>query len=182
MYRNHTQILVKHDRSGRFLKYDPNTKNTTVLHDGLFFPNGVALSKDKSFIIVVLTYDRQLAKYWLSGPKAGIMEHFAQVWMYPDNVKRNEDGDFWVAFNSGRSGHPPRLPVPEYGTGGGEGGVPLLAHDIVAAKFNADGSLVMLVDGGYETVLDTMSEVLEHKGNLWFGSVVKPYVVKLLIN
>ena len=45
------QLVLSGDPSGRLLKYNPHTKETTVLHRNLQFPNGVSLSKDGSFFV-----------------------------------------------------------------------------------------------------------------------------------
>lgn len=45
------QLVFTGDPSGRLLKYNPVTKETTVLRRGLQFPNGVSLSKDGSFFL-----------------------------------------------------------------------------------------------------------------------------------
>lgn len=45
------QLAFSGDDSGRFLKYNPKTKETTVLVRGLQFANGVSLSKDGSFVV-----------------------------------------------------------------------------------------------------------------------------------
>jgi len=41
---------------GRLLKYDPITRKTTVLLDGLWFANGVALSAKEDFILICETW------------------------------------------------------------------------------------------------------------------------------
>jgi sugar lactone lactonase YvrE len=41
--------------TGRFLMYDSISKKTKVLIQGLRFPNGVAVSKDGSFVVVAET-------------------------------------------------------------------------------------------------------------------------------
>lgn len=46
------QLVFSSEDSGRLLKYDPLTKETTVLLRGLQFPNGVSLSKDGSFLVL----------------------------------------------------------------------------------------------------------------------------------
>jgi sugar lactone lactonase YvrE len=38
--------------TGRLLKYDPGTGKVSVVLDNLAFANGVALSRDETFIIV----------------------------------------------------------------------------------------------------------------------------------
>lgn len=40
---------------GRLLKYDPITRKTTVLLDGLWFANGVALSPREDYIVICET-------------------------------------------------------------------------------------------------------------------------------
>ena len=43
------------ENTGRFLGYNPSSKETTVLIQGLRFSNGVAVSKDGTFVVVVET-------------------------------------------------------------------------------------------------------------------------------
>jgi sugar lactone lactonase YvrE len=40
------------DDTGRFVKYDPATKQTTVLINNLRVSNGLAVSKDGTFIVI----------------------------------------------------------------------------------------------------------------------------------
>lgn len=40
------------DMSGRLIRYDPKTKNNTVLLNRLSFANGVQLAKDESFVLI----------------------------------------------------------------------------------------------------------------------------------
>lgn len=49
--RNFMQLVFSAEDTGRVLKYDPTTKQTTVLLRNLRFPNGLSLSKDKSFFV-----------------------------------------------------------------------------------------------------------------------------------
>lgn len=45
------QLVFSAEPSGRVLKYDPKTKETTVLIRNLQFPNGLSLSEDYSFFV-----------------------------------------------------------------------------------------------------------------------------------
>lgn len=54
-YRNHFFILMEGEATGRLLRYDPPTRTTHVVLDGLAFPNGVQLSKDQSFLLFTET-------------------------------------------------------------------------------------------------------------------------------
>ena len=62
-YRNFLQLVFTADPSGRLLKYDPKTKETTVLLRDLQFPNGVSLSKDGSFFVFCEGMRGRLALY-----------------------------------------------------------------------------------------------------------------------
>lgn len=60
------------DPSGRLLSYNPATKKTHVVAQGFWFANGVALSKDETFIAVVETNTQTVHRVWLAGAKASL--------------------------------------------------------------------------------------------------------------
>jgi sugar lactone lactonase YvrE len=68
------------------------------LVEGLLFANGLALSKDETWIVVAETGRYRLHRYWLKGPKAGSLEVFAEVPGFPDNCSMSADGLVWVAI------------------------------------------------------------------------------------
>ena len=89
--------------AGRLLTYDFKTGKTEIVLDGLHFANGVALAEDESFVLIAETYRYRVQKYWISGPKAGQTEIFAEnLPGYPDNITRAPDGGFWIALVNGR--------------------------------------------------------------------------------
>src|SRR5262245_29175972 len=91
--------VLENSPYGRILRYDPETNTTTVLLQGLYFANGVALSAREDFVLVVETYHYQVRRYWLKGPKAGTSDIFAQNFPgFPDNITRDDNGNFWVAL------------------------------------------------------------------------------------
>ncbi|XP_050374805.1 protein STRICTOSIDINE SYNTHASE-LIKE 10-like [Argentina anserina] len=155
--------IISADRTGRLMQYDPSTKKVTVLLKGLAFPNGVVLSKDKSFLLLTETGTLKILRVWLRGPKANTVELFAQLVGFPDNIKRNNNGEFWVAINNG---------------GGGGGLIPTLLGDPVGAKFDEEGNVLEVLDGedSAAALLKSVSEVEEHNGKLWMGSVQNSYV------
>jgi hypothetical protein len=53
--RDHFFILLEGEATGRLLRYDPSTKTTFVILEGLAFPNGVQLSRDQSFMLFTET-------------------------------------------------------------------------------------------------------------------------------
>ncbi|MFY9179042.1 MAG: SMP-30/gluconolactonase/LRE family protein [Venatoribacter sp.] len=96
--------VLEHGGHGRLLKYDPSTKETTVLLRGLEFANGVALSQDESFVLVTETGNYDVIRYWLSGEKAGTHELFYEnLPGIPDGISSNREGVFWVALFAPRN-------------------------------------------------------------------------------
>lgn len=84
---------------GRLLRYDPQTKNTEVLLDGLYFANGVALSQHEDFVLANETYRYRIARLWLTGPLAGTSDVFIDnLPGFPDGVSANGQGTFWVGL------------------------------------------------------------------------------------
>src|SRR4029450_4905702 len=62
--------------TGRLLRYDPQTRQTSVRLDTLRFANGVALGPDDAFVLVNETVAARITRLWLTGPQAGIREIF----------------------------------------------------------------------------------------------------------
>ena len=92
--------------NGRLLSYNPITEQTSLLLDGLYFANGVALNHDESFVLVNETWRGQVRRYWLSGPNEGQTDIFANIydnigWVYVDNITFNDESIFWVATFNG---------------------------------------------------------------------------------
>ncbi|PHT34702.1 Protein STRICTOSIDINE SYNTHASE-LIKE 10 [Capsicum baccatum] len=78
-------------------EHDKSTKAVTVLLRGLAFANGVALSKDKSIVLVAENSTSRIVRYWLKGPSAGQHYTFIDLTGYPENIGKNSKGEFWVA-------------------------------------------------------------------------------------
>ena len=87
----------------------------------LQFANGVAVSLDGNFVMVTQTTSKNILRFWVRGPRAGTREVFATTQGFPDNIRRNINGEFWVAENSNGRGK--------------------------AAKFNANGNFMEAIDG-----------------------------------
>ncbi|KAL6655926.1 hypothetical protein ACP70R_006752 [Stipagrostis hirtigluma subsp. patula] len=156
---DYMMIILTGDATGRLLRYDPATGNVTVLASGLSFPNGVALSADRTHAVVAETASCRLLRHWLAGPAAGTTEPFADLPGYPDNVRRDDGrGGYWVALNRDKSW-------------AADGTTP---RSVAAVRVRAgDGSAAEALRGlGNATV----SEVLERRRQLWLGSVDTPYV------
>ncbi|XP_052187523.1 protein STRICTOSIDINE SYNTHASE-LIKE 3-like [Diospyros lotus] len=184
--RNFLQLIFSGEDSGRVLKYNPNTKETTVLVRNIQFANGLSLSKDGSFFVFCEGLGGRLWKHWLKGEKAGNSEVFAILPGFPDNVRTNENGEFWVAAHCRRnmyahlSGLYPKvrkfllkLPIParlQYliFIGGRQ-------HAMIV-KYSPEGKLLQILEDSQGKVVRAVSEVEERDGKLWMGSVLMSFV------
>ncbi|KAF6169952.1 hypothetical protein GIB67_034344 [Kingdonia uniflora] len=184
--RHFIQLVFSGDDSGRLLKYNPITKETTVLVRNLQFPNGVSMSKDKSFFVFCEGSLGRLRRYWLKGEKAGTSEVFAMLPGFPDNVRTNERGEFWVAIHCRRSmysyicGLYPRLrtfilKLPISAKIHYLINIGFRLHAMVI-KYSPDGEVLQVLEDSQGKVAKVVSEVEEKDGKLWMGSVLMPFI------
>ncbi|KAL5704365.1 hypothetical protein ACHQM5_022805 [Ranunculus cassubicifolius] len=153
--REHLRVSSSGDKTGRLMAYDLRTKQVTVLLKDIKYANGVALSKDKDFLLVSEIGNRRILRYWLQGEKANTTDVFANLFAAPDNIKRTANGDFWVALNNGRN---PGRSLPE----------------MIGLKLNPEGQTVQTLFG--DGLIQSVSEVHEHSGQLLIGTINMPYV------
>ncbi|CAJ2671610.1 unnamed protein product [Trifolium pratense] len=177
-------VLLSGDKTGRLMKYDKLTKEVKVLLSGLAFPNGVALSKDGSFLLVAETSTRKILRLWLHGPHAGQVDTFAVLPGYPDNVRRNSEGEFWVAL------HAKDTPFAKWTAANQWAAKVLLKfgnfkqlHKSLAQKPHAaaiklsdEGKILEVLEDCEGRTLKFISEVEEKDGKLWMASVLMPYI------
>ncbi|KAK1303128.1 hypothetical protein QJS10_CPB11g02294 [Acorus calamus] len=192
---NHFLILLEGEGTGRLLRYDPSTKTTHVVLRGLAFPNGVQISDDQKFLLFTETANyRQeknqvvLMRYWLEGPKRGKVEVFADLPGFPDNVRSNGRGQFWVAIDCCRTrraeffSNNPWLRSLYFK-------LPLrmshLARMIgmkmytVISLFDEQGKIVEVLEDRRGEVVKLVSEVREVDGKLWIGTVAHNHIATL---
>lgn len=158
--RFNTEIMMNADATGRLLRYDARTKSVAVLKAGLPYPNGVAVSRDGAHVVVAHTVPCQAFRYFLSGARAGQYDLLADLPGYPDNVRRDGKGGYWVALNQEKQrldATPATAPVKH----------------LVGVRLNADGEEVEELTAAKGV---TLSDVAEMKGKLWLGSVELEYV------
>ncbi len=96
--------LLEHRAHGRLLAYHPDTRETEILLDELYYANGVALSLDESFVLVVETTRYRVRRLWLSGPLQGLDELLIDnLPGFPDGISCDETGTFWLALVNPRN-------------------------------------------------------------------------------
>ncbi|KAL5063595.1 hypothetical protein RYX36_025332 [Vicia faba] len=84
--------------NGRFLSYNPSTKETTLLLRDLYFPNGVVVSPDQHSVVFCETVMMNCKKYYIQGPKKGSMEKFCDLPGMPDNIHYDGHGQYWIGI------------------------------------------------------------------------------------
>jgi sugar lactone lactonase YvrE len=168
--------LLEHQPNGRFMAYDPKTKQTRVLLRDLYFANGVAVSPDQSFVLVSDTGSYRVRRVWLTGAKQGQSDIFIDnLPGFPDGISSNGRDTFWLALVNRRDAaldalqpHPflkkvvLRLPnflqpnIKRYG---------------FALALDRNGQVVRNLQDPSPQCFTQIANVVEHKGNLYFGSI-----------
>lgn len=178
--------ILSGDKTGRLLKYDKATKQVKVLLRDLAFANGVALSKDRTFVLVAETTTARILRYWLLGPKTGKVDVFAELPGYPDNIRRNSNGEFWVALHSKTTlvGKVVRL---HSWVGKTLLKLPLTFKQLhsmliggkvhaTAIKLSENGEVLQVLEDREGKTLRLISEIEEKDGKLWMGSVMMSFI------
>ncbi|KAF3431850.1 hypothetical protein FNV43_RR26586 [Rhamnella rubrinervis] len=184
--RQFMSSVLSGDKTGRLLKYNISSKEVTVLLEGLAFANGVALSKDQSFVLVAETTTCRIHRLWLRGPNAGNTDIFAELPGFPDNVRRNPKGEFWVALHAKR-GILAKWVVSNTWAGNALLKLPLSFKQLhalfvggkahaTALRLSEEGKVLEVLEDCEGKNMKFISEVEEKDGKLWIGSVLMPFL------
>ena len=173
---NFTADLLEHGGNGRFFAYDPKNKTTRTLLRDLSFANGVAVSPDQSFVLVVETGTYRVHRVWLKGAKQGQSEVFIDnLPGFPDGISANGKDKFWLALVTPRDAaldkllpHPflrklvarlPKLLQP----------APQRYSFVLGLDLN--GRVVDNLQNGSPDCFAEIANAVEHNGDLYFGSI-----------
>ncbi|KAJ1404177.1 Strictosidine synthase, conserved region [Sesbania bispinosa] len=187
--RNYVSLILSRDNTGRLMKYEPQSGQVSVLLNNLTFANGVALSKDGNYILIVETTSCRVLRYWLETPKAGTLEVFADLPGFPDNIKRSPRGGFWVGIYSKREkfiqwilSYPwvgkalLRLPLDITKTYSYL--AKLKGSTGLAIRLSEKGDVLEIFEDRSRNRGKSISEVEERDGILWVGSIDAPFAAK----
>jgi sugar lactone lactonase YvrE len=168
--------LLEHRPNGRLLALDPQTQKPRTLLRDLYFANGVAVSPDQSFVLVVETGKYRVRRFWLNEPKVGQNDTFIDnLPGFPDGISSNGRDRFWLALPT------PRLAIVDR----------MLPHPFVRRivarlpKFlqpapkrysfvlglDQSGRVIENFQNGSPNCYAEISNVLEHNGTLYLGSI-----------
>ena len=98
------KIILETKPLGGLYLYDPTLKKVETLIDGTYFGNGVVLSRDESYVLMVETTKYRVVRYWLKGEKAGTTDIFIDnLPGFPNGISVREDGSYWLGFSTKRT-------------------------------------------------------------------------------
>jgi sugar lactone lactonase YvrE len=178
--------LLEHQPNGRFMAYDPKTKQTRVLLRDLYFANGVAVSPDQTFVLVNSTGDYSVRRFWLTGPKQGQSEVFIDnLPGFPDGISSNGQGTFWLSLVNRRDSaldalqpHPFLKKVvwrlPNFLQ-------PNIKRYAFVLGLDANGKVIRNLQDPSPQCFAQIANVVEHKGVLYFGSIGESAVGRLSV-
>ena len=85
-----------------------------MLHAGVVFANGVALTHDESAVLLAETGSYRVLRVERTGPGRGAVTPLIDALPgFPDNITRGDDGRYWIALVSPRNALVDRLaPYP----------------------------------------------------------------------
>ncbi len=169
---------------GRLLRYDPAKQRATVLRDGLYFANGVALSQHEDFVLVSETTRYRITRVWLAGPKAGTADVFAEnLPGIPDGIAANRSGTFWVAFFTLRNDELDRRLHPRAWAKALLAKLPRalwpkpVPYGLVAA-FDEEGRVLRTLHDPGGRHVRQITTAREHEGALYFGTLDDDWIGK----
>ncbi len=181
--KNARRILFEVKSDGGLYRYDPNTKTVETLIDSSFFGNGVAVSGNDEFVLMVDLTKYRIVRYWLKGDKQGQTDIFIDnLPGLPNGISRRADGSFWLGFTTRRDDLLDKY-QPKPGMKKLIFGIPLWLQP----KQEPFGMIMHLSNHGeilktyYDTsgkIVSEASSVEEHNGYLYLGGDLTDHIGK----
>ena len=171
-----TLDLLEHQPNGRLLAFDPKTKSTRTILKDLYFANGVAVSPDQSFLLVVDTGMYRVRRVWLNGPKQGQSETFIDnLPGFPDGISSNGKDKFWLALVTPRDSVFDRL-LPNPFLRKVVSRLPAFLQPApkrysFVLGLDLNGRVIDNLQDGSPSCYAEIANVVEHDGALYFGSI-----------
>ncbi|XP_078442376.1 protein STRICTOSIDINE SYNTHASE-LIKE 6-like [Wolffia australiana] len=167
---------------GRLMSYNPATSRTEVLLSGLYFPNGIAVSPDQGSVVFCETIMRRCKSYHVRGEKKGVVDLFIKdLPGFPDNIRYDGDGRFWIGLAAGMNKEWLLLRYPM---------VRKIAHilskygDFTSSLLKGSGLLAVSVEGEpfflyQDKALSQTTVGLKIGKHLYYGSLVSGYLSRI---
>lgn len=177
------KIIMEVKPDGGLFCYDPATEKVQTLIDSSFFGNGVAVSQNDDFVLMVDLTKYRVVRHWLKGTQTGETEIFIDnLPGLPNGISRREDGSFWLGFTTRRDDMLDKI-QPKVGLKKFVYGLPIWLQP----KQESFGMIMHLSETGeilktyYDTtgkVVSEASSVEEHNGYLYLGGDLTDHIGK----
>lgn len=177
------KILMEAKPDGGLYSFDPKTKKVKTLIDGSFFGNGVAVSQNDDFVLMVDLAKYRIVRYWLKGINKGKTDIFLEnLPGFPNGISRRKDGSFWLGFSTKRDDlldkiHPkPLIKKLVYG-------LPLWLQPKVVPfgmimHLNNNGEVLKTYYDTTGKFVSEASSIEEHNGYLYIGGDISNHIGK----
>jgi len=177
------KVIMEMKPLGGLYSYNPETKEVKTLIDGTYFGNGVVISKNQDYLLMVETTKYRVLKYYLSGEKEGQTETFIDnLHGFPNGISIRENGSYWLGFSTKRNEALDKI-HPNTGMKKLVYGLPEFAQP-EAERFgmimnvSIDGKIIETLFDSKGTILPEAGAVKEFNGHLYVGGDVMPYIGK----
>ena len=172
---------------GGLYSYNPKTRKTKTLIVDTYFGNGVVISKDQDYLLMVETTKYRIIKYWITGKKAGKTELFMDnLPGFPNGISIREDGSYWLGFSTKRNEDldkiHPQIRMKKFVYSLPEFIQPKAEPFGMVMNVSIDGEIIETLFDTNGTVLPEAGAVKEFNGYLYIGGDVLPYIGKYNLN
>lgn len=177
------KMILEMKPIGGLYCYDPKTGKVKTLISGTYFGNGVVLSKDGSYVLMVETTKYRVLKYHISDTKAGQIETFIDnLPGFPNGISVRADGSYWLGFSTKRSGALDKIHAKP--------GMKKLVYSLpnflqpkqekfgMVMNISADGEILRSLFDTKGIVMAEAGAVKEHNGYLYLGGDIVPHIGK----
>ncbi|MFT5820655.1 MAG: sugar lactone lactonase YvrE [Crocinitomix sp.] len=177
------KVIMEMKPLGGLFSYNPATKKVKTLIDGAYFGNGVVISKDQDYLLMVETTKYRVLKYWLSGEKEGGTEVFIDnLHGFPNGISIRENGSYWLGFSTKRNEaldkiHP-KTGMKKFVYGLPEFMQPKAELFGMVMNISTEGEIIETLYDTEGAILSEAGAVKEYNGYLYIGGDVLPYIGK----
>ena len=171
-----TSDLLEHQPNGRLLALEPRSQKPRTLLRDLYFANGVAVSPDQTFVLVVETGMYRVRRVWLKEPKMGQNDIFIDnLPGFPDGISSNGRDRFWLSLVTPRQAMFDRMQpypfmrkmvmrLPKFLQ-------PAPQRYSFVLGLDLQGRVVQNLQNGSADCYGEIANAVEHNGTLYFGSI-----------
>jgi len=177
------KIIMEMKPLGGLYSYNPETKQVKTLIEGTYFGNGVVVSQNQNYLLMVETTKYRVLKYWLSGEKVGQTETFINnLHGFPNGISLRENGSYWLGFSTKRNEaldkiHP-KTGMKKFVYGLPEFMQPEAEPFGMVMNISKNGEIIETLYDSKGTILSEAGAVKEFNGHLYIGGDVIPYIGK----